>query len=262
MTLRALNEDVCCLLRLPSVVGEANVRGFGNSSLLSWESANDCNPTLLWHQPWVIVLAELHYSAATTNAERAGTLKRLSPLVFATADFLSSFAERRADVGGTRGMYYDLAPPLTDAAEDQGPAANAHNPTLELTQTRYALATAILWRQRLGLTPEPSWAQVLRELVRRPLRPATCCFDWCFPMRRLFLSGYIEGATDAGRHQRPRPSSCSVASTKPSTTGISLACPPCLRPRPRAARLATITWRCWAPMACSRGSALASMLLS
>jgi hypothetical protein len=35
--------------------------------------------------------------------------------------------------------------------------------------------------------------------VRRPLRPATCCFDWDFPMRRLFLSRNIEGATDAGR---------------------------------------------------------------
>jgi hypothetical protein len=48
---------------------------------------------------------------------------RLNPLVFATADFLSDFAERRAGAGGTRGRYYDLAPPLTDAAEDQGPAS-------------------------------------------------------------------------------------------------------------------------------------------
>eukprot|EP01047_Picozoa_sp_COSAG01_P028522 COSAG01_NODE_1918_length_8905_cov_2.532591_5_plen_129_part_00 len=36
------------------------------------------------------------------------------------------------------------------------------------------------------------------RVVRRPLRPATCCFDWDFPMRRLFLSRNIEGATDAG----------------------------------------------------------------
>eukprot|EP01047_Picozoa_sp_COSAG01_P043546 COSAG01_NODE_3874_length_5600_cov_24.365206_5_plen_172_part_00 len=35
-------------------------------------------------------------------------------------------------------------------------------------------------------------------LVRRPLRPATCRFDWDFPMRRLFLPRNIEGATDAG----------------------------------------------------------------
>jgi hypothetical protein len=38
-----------------------------------------------------------------------------------------------------------------------------------------------------------------RALVRRPLRPATRCFDWDVPMRRLFLSRNIEGATDAGR---------------------------------------------------------------
>jgi hypothetical protein len=31
------------------------------------------------------------------------------------------------------------------------------------------------------------------------LRPATCCFDWDFLMRRLFLSRNIKGATDAGR---------------------------------------------------------------
>jgi hypothetical protein len=35
--------------------------------------------------------------------------------------------------------------------------------------------------------------------VRRPLRPATCCFGWDLPMRRLFLSRNIEGATGAGR---------------------------------------------------------------
>jgi hypothetical protein len=35
-------------------------------------------------------------------------------------------------------------------------------------------------------------------VMRRPLRPATCGFDWDFPLRRLFLSRNIEGATDVG----------------------------------------------------------------
>jgi hypothetical protein len=136
-------------------------RGFGKQQpLLNWESANDCNPTLLWHQPWVVMLAELQYRAAAAAdnktavpkaaAAAAAVLRRLSPLVFATADFLADFAERRADSGGTRGRYYDLAPPLTDAAEDQGPAVNAHNPTFELTQVRFALDTAIQWRERMN----------------------------------------------------------------------------------------------------------------
>eukprot|EP01049_Picozoa_sp_SAG25_P008920 SAG25_NODE_841_length_5118_cov_6.634389_3_plen_126_part_00 len=34
--------------------------------------------------------------------------------------------------------------------------------------------------------------------VQRPLRPATCGFDWDFPLRCLFLSRNIEGATDVG----------------------------------------------------------------
>eukprot|EP01043_Picozoa_sp_COSAG02_P033973 COSAG02_NODE_2349_length_9084_cov_12.922315_7_plen_745_part_00 len=155
--------------RVHKMVGEANPRGFGNSTLLNWESANDCNPTLLWHQPWVVMLAELQYKAANTDAERKSTLWRLSPLVFATADFLADFAEKRADAGGTRGKHYDLGPPLMDAAEDQGPAANAHNPTFELTQVKYALDVAIQWRERLGLSEEPAYATILAGLAPAPI---------------------------------------------------------------------------------------------
>jgi hypothetical protein len=67
-----------------------------------------------------------------------------------------------------------------------------------------------------GLVPRSCWAQLRAHSpavllgeqlataqrhvpVRRPLRPATCRFDWDFPMRRVFLSRNIEGATDAGR---------------------------------------------------------------
>ena len=70
-----------------------------------------------------------------------------------------------AGAGGTNGEFFDLAPPLTDAAEDQGPAVNAHNPTFELTQTRFALDMAIRWRKRMGLP----WNEDDRhaQLVRR-----------------------------------------------------------------------------------------------
>ena len=39
--------------RWHKMVGELNPRGFGGNAeqpLLNWESANDCNPTLIWHQ--------------------------------------------------------------------------------------------------------------------------------------------------------------------------------------------------------------------
>lgn len=50
--------------------------------------------------------------------------------------------------------------------------------------------------------------------VRRPLRPATCRFDWDFPVRRLFLSRNIEGATDAAR-EHPASSSCRCGRCRP-----------------------------------------------
>ena len=74
-----------------------------------------------------------------------------------------------AGAGGTNGEFFDLAPPLTDAAEDQGPAVNAHNPTFELTQTRFALDMAIRWRERMGLPPMEEWGEVLRSLAPPPL---------------------------------------------------------------------------------------------
>jgi hypothetical protein len=46
--------------------------------------------------------------------------------------------------------------------------------------------------------------------VRRPLRPAACRFDWDFPVRRVFLSRNIEGATDAGGRRGPAPSATRV----------------------------------------------------
>jgi GNAT superfamily N-acetyltransferase len=60
-------------------------------------------------------------------------------------------------------------------------------------------------------------------LVRRPLRPAACCFDWDFHMRRLFLSRNIEGATDAGSGApsgRPRSTRCSPPPARGGSAGI------------------------------------------
>jgi hypothetical protein len=54
---------------------------------------------------------------------------------------------------------------------------------------------------------EDPWQPAADE-VRRPLRPATCRFDWDFPMRRVFLSRNNEGATDAGR-----PGACTITTS-------------------------------------------------
>lgn len=197
--------------RVHKMVGEANPRGFGNQTpLLNWESANDCNPTLLWHQPWVILLAELQYLALKTAEQRSATLHRLSPLVFATADFLADFAERRAGPGGSQGQHYDLAPPLTDAAEDQGPAADAHNPTFELTQVRFALDTAIQWCERMGLSTHRSAAQARDQNVSA--HRGCNVIPWLTVMRGLAppplarVELYGKNQTVYNRHQSCLPS--------------------------------------------------------
>ena len=85
-----------------------------------------------------------------------------------------------AGAGGTNGEFFALAPPLTDAAEDQGPAVNAHNPTFELTQTRFALDMAIRWRKRMRLPPMQEWGEVLGSLAPPPLAtmaPLAAAFD-------------------------------------------------------------------------------------
>ena len=85
-----------------------------------WESPNNCNPGLVWHQPHVIYMSELEYRAAKTAAAQAEVLHRLKDVVLSTAAFLADFPERRIGTG-TYGKYLDLGPPLVSAAEGEGP---------------------------------------------------------------------------------------------------------------------------------------------
>lgn len=63
--------------RWGKMLGESNPRGFGHGDgtkpLLYWESPNNINPGLVWHQPHVIYMAELEYvvlPAARLNPRR------------------------------------------------------------------------------------------------------------------------------------------------------------------------------------------------
>lgn len=50
------------------MLGEPNIEGFGKGDgskrILYWESPNNCNPGLVWHQPHVVYMSELEYRAA------------------------------------------------------------------------------------------------------------------------------------------------------------------------------------------------------
>jgi hypothetical protein len=122
------------------------------------ESPSPIGPLLIWQQPHPIYYAELAWQA------RGGpkTLARFREVVFESAEFLASYAWRES-AGGR----YVLGPPLIPAQENH-PPEETWNPPFELEYCRFALEIANQWRRRLGLQPDPKWAEVIRLLSPLP----------------------------------------------------------------------------------------------
>ncbi len=117
------------------------------------------NPFIIWNQPNPIYLCELVYCARPTPA----TLEKYRDIVFESAKFLASFAW--FDAATNR---YVLGPPVKNVSESAD-ATKVMNPTFELAYWYYGLQVAQSWRQRLGLPPEPKWAEVLAKLSQLPV---------------------------------------------------------------------------------------------
>ena len=117
------------------------------------------NPFIIWNQPNPIYLCELVYRAHPTPA----TLAKYRDIVFESAKFLASFAW--FDTATNR---YVLGPPVKNVSESAD-ATKVMNPTFELAYWYYGLQVAQTWRQRLGLPPEPKWADVLSKLSKLPI---------------------------------------------------------------------------------------------
>ena len=122
------------------------------------DSPSPIGPLLIWQQPHPIAMAELCYRARPDRA----TLDRHREIVFASAEFLASYAVL------DRGRYV-LGPPVIPAQENH-PPAETWNPTYELEYWDHALGIAQLWRERLGLAPEPKWNEVREKLSALPVR--------------------------------------------------------------------------------------------
>jgi hypothetical protein len=120
------------------------------------ESPSTIGPFLIWQQPHPIYFAELAYR------QHAGrqTLEKYRDVVFATAEFMASFASWHEATGR-----YVLGPPL-QSAQEIFPKATTINPTFELTYWRWGLETAQHWRERLGIPRDPNWDRVLAHLSR------------------------------------------------------------------------------------------------
>jgi len=145
---------------MPQAVANAKRQGYDGarwpkmSEPSGADSPSGVGAFLIWQQPHPIYLAELDYRAHPDKA----TLDKYKDVIFATADFMASFAWW--DEAGQR---YVLGPPL-QAAQERFDKATMINPTYELTYWRWGLETAQQWRVRLGLARDEKWDKVLQKL--------------------------------------------------------------------------------------------------
>ncbi len=122
------------------------------------ESPNKIGPFLIWQQPHPIYYAELEWRAHPEYT----TLEQFKDIVFETAAFMAAFAV-------FDGKHYILDSPLMPAQESYD-RTTAANPTFELAYWYWGLETAQLWRQRLGLPPDPDWERVKNGLAKPTVR--------------------------------------------------------------------------------------------
>ncbi len=135
------------------------------------ESPSPVGPFLVWQQPHPIFYAELCYRS---HGDRK-TLEKYSNIVFATADFMASYATW--DDATKR---YVLGPTL-QSAQEIFPKDKTFNPTFELTYWRWGLGTAQLWRERLGFPRDEKWDAVLKGLAQAPVADGKYLFTETAP---------------------------------------------------------------------------------
>lgn len=122
------------------------------------ESPSSVGAFLIWQQPHFIYLAELVYR----DKKDPAVLNKYKDLVFATADFMASFPtydkeHKRYNLG--KGMI-----PAQECFE----AVETYNPTFELAYWHWALDRAQQWRERLGLSRNKKWDEVMAQLAPLP----------------------------------------------------------------------------------------------
>ena len=124
------------------------------------ESPSSVGVFLIWQQPHPIYYSELLYRYRKDQS----TLERYKDIVFATADFMASYAQ-----WDDRDGRYVLGPPLIPAQEIYKPDSTM-NPAFELSYWAYGLKLAQQWRERLGLPHVEKWDHVIRHLSKLPAK--------------------------------------------------------------------------------------------
>jgi hypothetical protein len=152
---------------LPAGLKDAKAQGFEGvrwpkmSGIDGRTGPGTINPYIIWNQPNPIALCELVYRAKPTRE----TLEKYRDVVFESAKFLASFAH--LDPKTDR---YVLGPPIKNVSESSG-ANLTQNPTFEIAYWYYGLKVAQQWRERLGLAPDPKWADVIAKISKLPVSP-------------------------------------------------------------------------------------------
>jgi hypothetical protein len=115
---------------------------------------------LIWQQPHYIYFTELVYRQKSNQQ----TLNKYKDLVFATAEFMASFA--RYDSVKHK---YVLGKGVI-AAQERFKAEETFNPTYELAYWHWALSTAQKWKERLHLPRNKKWDDVIKNLSPLPVQ--------------------------------------------------------------------------------------------
>ncbi|MCX6238062.1 MAG: hypothetical protein NTY07_11010 [Bacteroidia bacterium] len=114
---------------------------------------------LIWQQPHPIYFAELDYRLHPTKE----TLEKWRDIVFGSAAFMADFAFY--EKANNR---YILGPPVYIMSENTKPETT-NNPAFELSYWRFGLRTAQLWKERLKMSRNPKWDEVLKKLSPLPI---------------------------------------------------------------------------------------------
>ena len=122
------------------------------------ESPSSVGAFLIWQQPHFIYMAELVYRSKPTKQ----TLNKYKDLLFATADFMASFPSYNSQTGK-----YNLGKGLIPAQECFD-AVKTFNPTYELAYWSWALKVAQQWRERMGLSRNKKWDEIIDNLAPLP----------------------------------------------------------------------------------------------
>lgn len=124
------------------------------------ETPSSVGAMLIWQQPHYIYFAEQVYR----HKKDAKTLNKYKDLLFATADFMASFAHY--DQATKR---YILGPGLIPAQE-RFKAETTFNPAYELVYWKWALGVAQQWRERLKMPRNKKWDDVMQQLSPLPVQ--------------------------------------------------------------------------------------------